>query len=378
MRGALTAGGLGAALLLAGGGFASPSLLVPGLGLVALAVGSWVWVSLAARRLRLDRATGPPRIVEGEPYPLRIEARGGVLPPPGGELQDPLLDAPVRVGPRWGGAVARELELHGRGARRLDPATLRLADPLALCERTVRSAHGGELLVLPRIEQVLVEGEGGEARLRALAGLDGAASVGGHEPRAIELEVDGLRPHRHGSPASRIHWPTVARTGELLERRLVAGADAAPLVVLDAGRSAPEEALDAAVRAAGSLIFHLAALGGCAALLPGDRRTSEVQSDLRGWPAVHARLARAAPGPPPATFGRLTRSGAVFWVSAHSGSHPAPLRSGGGLRYLVTPGASAASGAFEVAGCSGVLIGGSRRGVRARRARVGAGRERAA
>ena len=45
--------------------------------------------------------------------------------------------------------------------------------------------------------------------------------------------MDGLRPYRPGSPASRIHWRTVARSGEMYEKRFVAGADAAPLIVLD-------------------------------------------------------------------------------------------------------------------------------------------------
>ena len=62
----------------------------------------------------------------------------------------------------------------------------------------------------------------------------------------------------------------------MIERRLVAGLDAAPLVVLDATRPPSEEALDAAVRAAASLCIHLARAGGCAILLPGERRAVEV------------------------------------------------------------------------------------------------------
>ena len=63
------------------------------------------------------------------------------------------------------------------------------------------------------------------------------------ETGAVDLEIDGLRPYRQGSPASRIHWPTVARTGEMYERRFVAGADAAPLIVVDASdRGEPEDA----------------------------------------------------------------------------------------------------------------------------------------
>ena len=47
-------------------------------------------------------------------------------------------------------------------------------------------------------------------------------------------EVDGLRPYRQGTPASRIHWPALARGAGLLERRLRADTDSRPLVVVDA------------------------------------------------------------------------------------------------------------------------------------------------
>ena len=134
------------------------------------------------------------------------------------------------------------------------------------------------------------------ARPSALVGLEEGAATSALDARAIEFEVDGLRAYRPGSPASRIHWPAVARTGELIERRLVAGADAAPLVVLDAARPTSSAALDAIVRAAASLCVHLAGTGGCAALLPSDRRATEIEPDLRGWPQVHARLAMVEAG----------------------------------------------------------------------------------
>ncbi len=59
------------------------------------------WVELATIGARLEREPGPGRLEESEPYPLRIRLRGALLPPPGGELADPLLDRPVPVGPRW-------------------------------------------------------------------------------------------------------------------------------------------------------------------------------------------------------------------------------------------------------------------------------------
>ena len=183
-----------------------------------------------------------------------------------------------------------------------------------------------------------------------------------------ELEIDGLRPYREGAPASRIHWPTVARRGEMLERRLVAELDAAPLIVVDPSAPSGEEGLDKAVRAAASVCVHLAQAGGCAILLPGDRRPIEIGHDLHGWPAVHARLALVETGAPPPAASLGPRGGAVIWVTgADLRRAPRALeRLPAGARVVVSP--SALPGVrplFEVAGCTGFLIERARRGVAA-------------
>ena len=368
MSGAPTAILLGAVLTLAGAGFDSPSLLVAGLGLIGLAVVAVAWVELARPR-RLERAPAPARVVEGESYRLRISGVGARLPPPGGRLVDGVLAAPVALGPRRTLDRAIELSLSGRGRRRLGPARAEISDPLGLWARSAESADPGELLVLPRIEPVLAAGRGaGGARPSALVGLEEGAATSALDARAIEFEVDGLRAYRPGSPASRIHWPAVARTGELIERRLVAGADAAPLVVLDAARPTSSAALDAIVRAAASLCVHLAGTGGCAALLPSDRRATEIEPDLRGWPQVHARLAMVEAGSASPAVTRAIRSGAVFWVTAAElPALPQALRAGGAPRYLVAPAAGRAV-TFTVAGCEGWLVGAGARPAAGRRA----------
>ena len=104
---------LGVALCLAGATFDSESLYVPGVGLLALALGGAVWVALAARGATISRQTGPHTVVEEEPYPLRVEMRAGMLPPPGGELFEPLLGWPVPVAGRW----ARRLRINVRFSR---------------------------------------------------------------------------------------------------------------------------------------------------------------------------------------------------------------------------------------------------------------------
>jgi hypothetical protein len=144
-----------------------------------------------------------------------------------------------------------------------------------------------------------------------------------------------------------------------MERRLIADVDLRPLVVLDPRRPSSDEALDMAARAAASLVVHLSRKGGCSLLLPGDRRPAEVDSDLRSWPPLHARLAlvQAQDGAPVA--GRLERAGAVFWVAAGAAAPPPGIaRAAAAVRYLVTP-APVPEGRveFTVAGCSVQRIG---------------------
>jgi uncharacterized protein (DUF58 family) len=360
---------LGLALCLAGGTFDTPSLYVPGVALALLAVGSVVWVRLAARGATVERVPGPHTVVEDEPYPLRVEVRSGVLPPPGGELLEPLLGWPVPVGGRWSRRLRINVRFSRRGRRVLEPELLVIRDPLRMYSRELQGERRDEVLVLPRVEPVTAPGSGGAGK-GAEAGLGAAPGLSGRhlDASATELEIDGLRAYREGAPASRIHWPSVARHGEMLERRLVAELDSAPLVVLDPSNPAEEEALDKAVRAAASLCVWLARRDGCSVLLPGDRRPIEIGHDLGAWPAVHARLALVEEGPAP-TGGVLgPRGGAVIWVTgADLRTTPRALeRLPAGSRYVVAPGAlPGVRASFEVAGCTGCLVERVRRGVAA-------------
>ncbi|MBA2506201.1 MAG: DUF58 domain-containing protein [Thermoleophilaceae bacterium] len=346
---------LGISLCLTAAGVDAPSLFVPGLALTVLGVAAPLWVVLASMGASVERDEGPGTIQEEQPYPLRLRAKTGLLPAPGGELREPLLRAPIPMMGRRARRVRVEVRFERRGHRSLEPAELILRDPLGLAERVVGSGPGHEVLVLPRIEPVLEAG-GGERRF---TGAASAARLAG----AAESEIDGLKPHSEGAPASRIHWPAVARTGEMIERRLVPESDDRPLVVLDARASGREDALDMAVRAAGSLALHLARSGGAALLLAGDRRANEVDEDLRSWPALHARLAVIGPTARAPSLPRGRRK-ALFWVTADAGARrPASLdRAATTARYLVVPGTLDGRAArFTVAGCSGYELGRSAR-----------------
>jgi uncharacterized protein (DUF58 family) len=360
---------LGVALCLAAATFDSVSLYVPGVGLVVLALGTLAWVELAAHGARVERRAGPHTILEDDPYPLRVEVSSGKLPPPGGELLEPLLGWPVPVAGRWSRRLRISVRFSRRGRRVLDPDLLVIRDPLRLYVRELMGAGGEEVLVLPRVEPVTAPGGGGAgAGERGALGAEHGLAGRKLDASAAELEIDGLRPYREGAPASRIHWPSVARRGEMLERRLVAELDSAPLVVLDASAPASEEALDKAVRAAGSLCVWLARHGGCAVLLPGDRRPIEIGHDMNAWSGVHVRLALVEDSPPPPGSSLGPRAGAVLWVTgADLSTAPRALeRLPAGARYIVIPAPlPGVPPAFEVAGCTGCLLDRARRRVAA-------------
>jgi uncharacterized protein (DUF58 family) len=355
----------GAALILAAFTFDASPLFVPGVGFALLGVLVPPWIWLAARGASVSRSLEADRVVEEQPFEARIKVGRGPLGLPGGEVLDPLAGATVKLsGSRSVRRAERSTELRvvarfpTRGRRRLEAPAVALSDPLGL----VRIVHRGvssaqELLVLPRTEPVrwAQRETGGQLDTPAAAAwLDALAAT----------EVDGLRPYRPGTPASRISWPALARGAGLLERRLRADRDAGPLVVLDARCAGHSERIDAAVRAAASLTLELARRAGCELLLPGARRALRIDPDLSAWGAAHAHLAVIEGGPdaPPPWLTARPRIGPVFYVAAERDRLPARLLRGGqrgGVLVLPNDLAPAVRhvASFEVSGCRGYLLG---------------------
>jgi uncharacterized protein (DUF58 family) len=355
--GARAASALAIALLLAGGLFDAEPLLASGVALMVLAAAAWGWVALAARGAALERELSAHRVVEEDPVTVRCRAAARV-PLPGGAIEDPLLRGrafAVRTGRRRVSARV-EVSFARRGRRVIDPPALVLRDPLGLARRVVLGPATEHLLVLPRVEPVRATEVPGRARGPTARTL--AATLEGVDP-------DGLRPYRPGAPATRIHWPAYARGAGLLERHLAPDPDARPLIYLDPrGPAAPED-LDAAVRAAASLCLELARPGGCAIMVPGERRPRRLEPDLGAWPAIWAGLALVEASSRPVPTGVTSRSGPVVAVCARGGRPPGVLLRGAGPRLLVVPATAAGPRGgrpvLEVAGCRGYLLRSGRR-----------------
>jgi len=352
---------LGVGLCLVGGAFDSPSLYLPGVAIALVAVLGTLWVLLAASTARVTRRPGPATVVEDEPFRVRVEARLGWLPAPGGDLADPLLPAGSPIAGRRLLSLEAMATLPRRGNVVLDPSVLTVSDPLRICTRRTLGPEGPPVLVLPRVDAVTAAGDGGGAGAGRRDGL-GAGSgpaASWRDDASDGLDLEGLRPYREGASASRIHWATLARRGEMMERRFVAERASAPLVVLDAAAPASAAALDAAVRATASLCVALARAEGVALLLPGDRRPIDIGHDLGAWSGVHKRLALVEAGARPNLGGLGHAQSTLLWVTAAElTSLPRELeRLPVRARYLVAPALpSGAVAAFRVAGCSGAIL----------------------
>jgi uncharacterized protein (DUF58 family) len=348
----------GAVLLLVALAFGSSTLFVPALALLVLAGLSSIWIFLAGQCVRISRVLEADRVLEEQPVEARILIQGS-LGLPGAEILDPLSSGSIALS----SVRSRQIELRvlsrfpRRGRVTLPTPRLRLSDQLGLASRLSRGGGPAqELLVLPRTERVTWRAAGGWPELHT------AGAVISSEPTGA-IELDGVRHYRPGTPASRIHWPALARGAGLLERRLLPDGESSPLVVLDLRGGGADPVLDAAVRAAASLTLELARRDGCDLLLPGQRRPVHVARDLAGWPDAHVRLALVEGGPhsPAPVLQALRRSGTVFYVAAQAAREPALLAQGRMGAVLVLP-REVVSGrrqpaSFEVSGCLGFVIG---------------------
>lgn len=374
---------LGGGLILAGRLFGAVPLFVVGIGFLVVGGLCPVWLLAAARGTMLRRQLAVHRVSEDEPLESIIEIRRGWLGAPGAELNDPLAGTRISVAEPLSALTGRSrvqlrviARIPRRGRHRFAPPSLSLSDPLGLLA-LARAGSGSddEVLVLPRTEPV--HWLRPDARQSAMGRIHRVA----HEALGAG-EVDGLREYVPGTPASRIHWPALARYPSpptLLERRLIADTQTLPLLVLDTRRrvgGSDHELLDTAVRAAASLILELARGGGCRVLLPGERLAAAVGPDLAAWPAVHTRLALveevadsgqvpalrpgSVRGPLILVSIRLDPQTAISSIGGHAGPLTLVIPQHLGIRFDIPA-------SFEVAGCSGFVL-----RSRARRLRRGA------
>jgi uncharacterized protein (DUF58 family) len=113
----------------------------------------------------------------------------------------------LSLGPRGEKSWAARVRLTRRGQYRIDPMTLRTADPFGFFESSASVGTPTSLLVHPRVEQI-------PGWVLPPAQIEGSHA---HRVRTAQTtpHATTIRPYEPGDAYNRIHWRTSARTGEL-------------------------------------------------------------------------------------------------------------------------------------------------------------------
>jgi uncharacterized protein (DUF58 family) len=254
-RGWAVAGGAGA-FLAAGRALGLVDLFVAGTGLLVALVVATVYVRTVHTSVVATRRVQPPRVHAGGSSRVELTLvnrsgrRSAVL-----GVRDPF-DRGARwarflVAPLGPGEVARaayRLPTEHRGVFDLGPLRVRLADPFGFAVTSTTAAPVTRLTVYPRIDIIapLPTGNGQDP----LAGADHPHALAGSGE-----DFYALRPYVRGDDLRRVHWPSTARTDELMIRQDEMPWQGRATVVVDS-RSATTttDALELVLSAAASIV----------------------------------------------------------------------------------------------------------------------------
>lgn len=204
----------------------------------------------ALRRLELT-APGSAHVVEGQrlnqPWHVRNVGKSAAALVTAESAAGCLFKLP-QLAAGADASVVPELQFHQRGVFAHDQLWLATAFPFGLVRVTRRLALAGEVVVQPAVYPV--------AAPRA-AGFD--VMVGGkyrgHRQTGAGDQFSGVRPHQPGDSLRQIHWASSAKGLGLMVKVFDEELSGRVAVVLDCGSSGDAQGFDAAVRAAGSLVF---------------------------------------------------------------------------------------------------------------------------
>lgn len=175
-----------------------------------------------------------------------------------------------------------------RGVYQVGPSRVTISDPLGLAESPGAEGPVDHLVVYPTTETLdgfpVVRGQDPSM----------AASRPEHSQRGGE-DFYTLREYQRGDDLRRVHWPSSAKTDQLMIRQLETPWLSRALVMLDVRSQVyeSEDAFETAVSGAASVVTHLVKSGFDADLWAGEPQAI----DARNYGAAMERLALVEPNP---------------------------------------------------------------------------------
>jgi uncharacterized protein (DUF58 family) len=318
----------------------SPTLHIVAVGLAVLPLAALGYTRWSRQRLRVRRRLSDPRIQPGRRVTVELEIENES---PASTsfllLEDAIptgLGRPARLVLTGitGRGIARasySIVAQSRGRYAIGPLSIDVSDPFALTRSRVEFAGREALVVTPAVEEL----ESGPA---SPFGQTSGLSLAKHLFRTGE-EFFTMRAYQEGDDLRRIHWPSVARSGELMIRQDESTRRSNALLYLDTRQSAVGQtrgpAFERCVSAGASigmlLIKHGFTIRLSTSQLPptavsedqlldalagvshdGARSSSPALTKLRGAASAETTLVAITAPPDPAELAALVRVGSVF------------------------------------------------------------------
>jgi uncharacterized protein (DUF58 family) len=217
----------------------SPTLHIVAVGLAILPIAAVVFTRWSRQRLHVRRRLSDQRIQPGRRVTVELEIENESPASTSFLLLEdavpPGLGRPARL--VLTGIVARglarasySLVAHSRGRYTIGPLAIDVSDPFALTRSRVEFAGHEELVVTPTVEEL-------ESGPSSPFGQTSGLSLAKHLFRTGE-EFFTMRAYQEGDDLRRIHWPSVARSGELMIRQDESTRRSNAVLYLDTRRSA--------------------------------------------------------------------------------------------------------------------------------------------
>ena len=237
-RGAIVfAAGIG--LWLAARTAGSPALHMVAVGLVVLPFAATLFARRSHQRLRVRRRLSDARVAPGGRVKVEIEVENESWASTSFLLLEDRIPAalgrPARlviggIPTRGKQHVSYSLVANSRGRYKLGPLTIDVSDPFALSRMRLEFDAREDLVVTPEVETL----EGGPA---SPFGIASGLSLAKHVFRTGD-EFYTMRAYQEGDDLRRIHWRSVARTGQLMIRQDESTRRATSVLFLDTRESA--------------------------------------------------------------------------------------------------------------------------------------------
>lgn len=247
---------LGFAVLIGGRTFGIFELFIVGAALLALVAMAVLWVVFNWRAVSVLRQVAPARLHVGDSSLVTLAlSNDRVIPSPVAQITDEVNGVPradAHVPPMGRGSSTRasyRLPADRRGRIDLGPMQTRVTDPFALASVVRESASDTSVLVLPAYDVIAPPPQPGGSLAVMPDRSPGRIGPSGEE-------FSALRPYVVGDDMRKVHWPSTARSGELVVRTEHLPEHGDSLVLVDVReRVADAETFEKMVSAATSIVI---------------------------------------------------------------------------------------------------------------------------